>query len=104
MGRDDGQDEFGVNYKEYLAWKNGEDIGDRKLPKRYQSLSLHAVAINTKAAVNKTYQQGQQKVAQMKNKAAAVQMKMSGKTEAGDQDTVAEAGVELVVNEQQANV
>ena len=29
---DDGQDQFGVNYHEYVAWKNGEDIGQRVIP------------------------------------------------------------------------
>ena len=32
---DDGQDEFGVNYKEYIAWKNNQNVVDRKLPKSY---------------------------------------------------------------------
>merc|ERR1712087_182748 len=36
---DDGQDDLGVNYKEYLAWKAGEDVGQRGLPKSYQNLS-----------------------------------------------------------------
>merc|ERR1712223_701930 len=45
---DDGQNVYGVNYKEYLAWKNGEDIGDRKLPKKYQNLSFHNAARKAK--------------------------------------------------------
>ena len=33
---DDGQDEYGVNYHEYVRWKHKEDIGQRAMPKSYQ--------------------------------------------------------------------
>eukprot|EP00484_Ammonia_sp_Unknown_P000014 CAMPEP_0197021072 /NCGR_PEP_ID=MMETSP1384-20130603/1958_1 /TAXON_ID=29189 /ORGANISM="Ammonia sp." /LENGTH=489 /DNA_ID=CAMNT_0042448823 /DNA_START=28 /DNA_END=1497 /DNA_ORIENTATION=+ len=36
---DDGQDDFGVNYHEYVNLKTGEEIGERKLPHSYQTMS-----------------------------------------------------------------
>eukprot|EP01084_Bolivina_argentea_P206378 352381_1 len=41
---DDGQDDFGVNYKEYLKWKSGEEIGDRKFPQSYAAFSTAGLA------------------------------------------------------------
>merc|ERR1712048_463853 len=34
---DDGQDDFGVRFDEYVALKTGEDVGDRPLPRDYQT-------------------------------------------------------------------
>jgi len=50
---DDGQGELGVNYREYLAWRAGEDIGDRTLPKSYQNLSTAALTRTMNAAGKK---------------------------------------------------
>ena len=88
---DDGQNEFGVNYKEYLAWKRGEGIGNRKLPKKYQNLSMHAVAVNTKIAVNNAYQQQAAKAGRLKKKALAIVPNSSNQPTNAD--------VELVVND-----
>mmetsp|Transcript_26239 Transcript_26239/g.42887 ORF Transcript_26239/g.42887 Transcript_26239/m.42887 type:complete len:497 (+) Transcript_26239:24-1514(+) len=48
---DDGQDDFGINFHEYLAWKQGQDIGERKLPHSYQMAGGEAL---TNAAKNAT--------------------------------------------------
>ena len=50
---DDGQSELGVNFREYEAWKEGADIGDRPLPKSYQNLSTAALTRNLNAAGKK---------------------------------------------------
>merc|ERR1712130_592869 len=42
--------EYGVNYHEYMHWKNKEEIGDRSMPKSYQ----HALPdIDISGKVNK---------------------------------------------------
>ena len=90
---DDGQNVYGVNYKEYLAWKNGEDIGDRKLPKKYQNLSFHNAARKAKKInedVNETVDDVKDavntKTAKWKEKAMGMQIKMGQKKDgqAGD--------------------
>lgn len=34
---DDGQDDFGVRFNEYVAWKKNLDVGNRGLPRDYQT-------------------------------------------------------------------
>merc|ERR1712113_186108 len=50
---DDGQDDFGVNYKEYLKWKSGEEIEDRQLPQSYHAISTAEIERKLQKAVDK---------------------------------------------------
>eukprot|EP00483_Globobulimina_turgida_P013254 UN13278 len=50
---DDGQDDFGVNYKEYLNWKNGEAIEARDLPQSYHGISTAGIERKLQKAVDK---------------------------------------------------
>ena len=96
---DDGQDVFGVNYKEYVAWKHNLEIGDRKLPKSYQNLSLHNAArkakqmnaeMGHKVDGAKTAVSGAKivvstKTAKWKEKAVGMHIKMASKVKGGGQ-------------------
>jgi len=99
---DDGQDDFGVNYKEYVAWRTGGDIGDRKLPTSYQNLSLH----NTARAAKKAKEQAIHKVdgaktavnaktAKWKEKAVGIRNKVKGQK--GDDADAETEDKELIV-------
>ena len=58
---DDGQDDFGVKYEEYEKWKNGEELGARKLPKKYQN-AFPDIAGGLNSAVNVQVDKVNQKV------------------------------------------
>jgi len=113
---DDGQDKFGVNFKEYTAWRMGEDIGDRKLPKSYQNLSLHNAArkvkklnddvsnkvVGAKTAVSGAKTAVSTKTAKWKEKAVALSNKAKGQTAGGAPSAEAEDR-ELIVGDAMQN-
>lgn len=70
-----GQDDFGITYEEYEAWKKGEDIGNRKLPHKYQAMAMPDVnrAINqagqkVDAKINMAVDKGKESVKNEYNK------------------------------------
>ena len=50
---DDGQNDFGVSYHEFVAFKNGDDIGKRELPRKYAMLSVGEMKDSLKMKVRK---------------------------------------------------
>ena len=89
---DDEQNEFGVSYKEYIKWKNKEEIEARKLPHNYQFTGGKETVRKVKqgmqnkvdkasGAVTKTYQANMNGIKQTgnkwKEKAIGYHMKLS---------------------------
>jgi len=92
---DHGQDDFGVNYLEYMAWKAGEEVGDRELPMEYQ-LDFTEMMAKAEALKNQATEKG--KEAMDKGKKMALKLKEKASKKKVMENDENEEEVELVVD------